>query len=170
MFFGIELDCISRFIGVGALAFVVLGSSGCKSCKTDGGGVPVAAADGGSSSDAALGVLPPAIPNAAASVDRIRPALRACFADQILRKPTPTGTVTFSIEVGPDGHVLKATPTAHDGLDVACIACMTEGVKAGAFEKPLDGLPATVVAPFTFHGVAGKTLVAPSASSAPPPH
>ena len=100
--------------------------------------------------------LPPAIPNAKASVDKIRPGLRMCFAEQLQRKPVPLGTVTFTIEIGGDGKVTSATPKTREGLDDACIACMTERVKEGTFERPLDGMPATVIAPFTFHSAAGR--------------
>lgn len=105
--------------------------------------------------------LPPAIPNAKTAVDKIRPGLRICFAEQLRRNPVPRGTVTFTIEIGGDGKVTSATPKTREGLDDACIACMTERVKEGIFERPLDGMPATVIAPFTFHSAgppAGSAL------------
>ena len=100
--------------------------------------------------------LPPAIPNAKAAVDKIRPGLRICFAEQLRRNPVPLGAVTFTIEIGGDGKVTSATPKTREGLDDASIACMTDRVKEGTFERPLDGMPATVIAPFTFHSTGGR--------------
>ena len=81
----------------------------------------------------------------------MRPHMRNCFFDQLQRKPVPTGTITFAIEVQGDGRVASATIKTREGLDDACVICMTRSVKEGRFTPPLDGLPTTVIAPFTFH-------------------
>ncbi len=95
--------------------------------------------------------LPPAIPDAESGVKAMRPHLRNCFFDQLQRKQVLTGTITFAIEVGPDGRVASASVETREGLDDACLTCMTRSVKEGRFTPPLDGLPTTVIAPFTFH-------------------
>lgn len=111
---------------------------------------------------------PPSISNAALAVNAVRPSLRACFARQIRRNPTPVGSVTFAIEIGADGRVTAATPQKREGLDDACIACMVEGVKTASFSRPLDGMPATVIAPFTFHSAAEPPMVGPLPSALVP--
>ncbi|MCW5832316.1 MAG: AgmX/PglI C-terminal domain-containing protein [Labilithrix sp.] len=137
-----------------ASAGLVLAAGGCeRGCgrRAPGdadAGVPSSTADAGLPEDA--GQLPPSIPDAAAAVNAVRPSLRACYAQQLGRRPTPRGTITFTLEVGPDGHVTAATPSARDGLDDECVACMTAGVTKAVFDRPLDGMPATVIAPFTF--------------------
>jgi hypothetical protein len=95
--------------------------------------------------------LPPAIPNAAEGVQRVRPALRACFAAQLGRTPTPKASVTFQLIVGADGGVLEATTKAQEDLDPVTLSCMMDAVRTATFEKPLDGQPTTILAPFTFY-------------------
>jgi hypothetical protein len=92
----------------------------------------------------------------------MRPHLRNCFFDQLQRKQVPTGTITFAIEVGPDGGVSSASVKSREGLDDACVTCMTRSVIEGRFTPPLDGLPTTVIAPFTFHSASFP-------GAAPPP-
>jgi hypothetical protein len=98
--------------------------------------------------------LPPAIPNAAEAVQRVRPALRACFAAQLGRTPTAKASVTFQLLVGADGGVIEATTKAQEDLEPATVACMMESVRGATFEKPLDGQTTTILAPFTFYSAA----------------
>ncbi|MBX3222353.1 MAG: AgmX/PglI C-terminal domain-containing protein [Labilithrix sp.] len=147
-------------------------SGGCNGCASappvaqagDAGLGGASTAEAGPTAEAGAG-LPPSIPDAARTVNAIRPSLRACFAAQLGRKPTPTGTVTFAIDVDADGRVTAATARTHDNLDDECLACMAGGVKTATFSRPLDGMPATVIVPFTFHSGAPPT--APSASLTP---
>ena len=46
-------------------------------------------------------------------------------------------------------------------LDDETIACMTEGALGAVFDRPLDGQPATVRAPFTFVSVTDGGIRAP---------
>ena len=90
------------------------------------------------------------LPNAAAAIDVVRPSLRACFIGQLKRRPVPLGTMTFELEVSPEGRVVSATPRVREGLDDETVTCMTEGVRLAIFERSADGAPTKIFAPFTF--------------------
>ncbi|MBX3214231.1 MAG: AgmX/PglI C-terminal domain-containing protein [Labilithrix sp.] len=190
LFLGLGLrSALRASAGLGAGLALTAGGckSGCGQATSDGTGAetrPPASANSEapaptesgppaeSGAPEAAGQLPPSIPDAKSAVNAVRPSLRACFAQQLGRTPTTRGTITFAIEVGPDGRVTAATPRAVDGLDDECVACMTAGVTSATFERPLDGSPATVIAPFTFHargettGALGSAPV-PSAPAEP---
>jgi len=129
-----------------------LAVAGCRSSCSDGPRAdsqpptPAATAE-----SAAVPGLPPAIPNAGEGVQRVRPALRACFAAQLARAPTPKASVTFQIVVGPEGGVTEVTTKAQEGLEGTTLACMLEALRTATFDKPMDGQPTTIFAPFTFY-------------------
>lgn len=174
-----ELD--RTLTGLSFGLYIAIFAAGCKGgCQRTGADDPPDAASSPSSSatpdaapDAASaglladGGLPPAIPNASEALNRVRPFLRRCFAEQVKRAPTRTVTVTFEIAIDGGGKLVAATPTSHDGLDLAGLTCMTEKVREAVFEPPLDRMPATVIAPFTFHAVGAVTTI-PDASAPRP--
>lgn len=131
-------------------------------CKSDCGGRPPEADGTAATTSTGTpvrvptdGNLPPAIPHASEAIDKVRPAVRACFAEQLRRARVSKGTVTFVVSVGPDGRVLGVDPRQMNGIDDPALECMGAALKKAVFEAPLDGQPSLIFAPFTFHSDIG---------------
>lgn len=103
--------------------------------------------------------LPPA--DVLAVFKRNAPKVRACYHDQLKRKPGATGRVGASLEVDADGKAQNVTlrdlGAADDAFDDTFRDCLVKELKRWRYPKPPGEAPVPVVyPPFVFAPKTGK--------------
>jgi hypothetical protein len=84
---------------------------------------------------------------------KIRPAMLACYEKRIVAKPQAHAFMTFSVLVGPDGHVRDVETTGGALLGDKTISCLVGHVRGAVFERPKGGGSLRLNVPFTLRRV-----------------
>ena len=89
------------------------------------------------------------VPNAEASIARLRPGLRSCYNKGLAADPTIAGRIIVRIKVAGDGTIVDVSKFGGTGLPPEVEACMIDRVKKATFDAP-RGLGSTLQVPITF--------------------
>lgn len=97
-----------------------------------------------------LGALDPTpIPNAEASVARLRPGFRSCYNKGLASDPSMAGSITIAIEIAANGDVIDVTKKSGSGLSSDVETCIMKRAKNASFDSP-GSSGATLSVPVTF--------------------